>query len=55
MYHTSYIVCLLLILILVEKEVFLRGIIWPNILYTVIDIAFVFNLLQILKDFKRST
>ena len=39
---------LFLILILVEQEVFLGGIVGPDVFNAFIDIAFVFYLLQVL-------
>lgn len=44
-----------LILILVPKEIILRGIVGPNILNALVDIALIFNLLQILKHLSRGT
>ena len=45
----------LLILILVEKEILLSGIVRPDILDTFIDITLILYLLQVLKHLQRST
>ena len=44
-----------LILILVEQEIFFRGIVWPNFLNTFVDITFIFYLLKVLQHLKGCT
>ena len=46
---------LLLILILVEEEIFFCRIVGPYLLDALVDIAFVFYLLQVLEHLQRCT
>ena len=41
------------ILVFIEKEILLAGIIRPNIFHAFIYLAFIFHLLQVLNDFQR--
>ena len=45
----------LLILVLVEQEIFLGGVVGPNLFDTLVDITLVFYLLQVLQYFEGST
>lgn len=44
-----------LVFIFVEEEVFLRGIVWPNVFDHLVDFAIVFELLEVFYHFEGST